>query len=154
MKNLHKAEYFKNQSNGEVAWPEGLKPYLSEGSFSQMLYVTSSFLRISSHLLFVSGLIGDTLGLTPDESKELAVNALGGCVYLLKNYLLDQQLLAQKRFQTYVPPDHNVGSSNKGLDSVTSMVLDALTINNLKILGGEGSLMTTLDHCCTAFGKR
>lgn len=49
--------------------------------------------------------IGDSLGLTPADDKELAVHALGGCIYLLKNYLLEQQLLAQGRFKTYVPPD-------------------------------------------------
>lgn len=48
---------------------------------------------------------GDTLGVSPHPEKELAVNALGGCVSLLKSYLLDQQLLAQARFKTYVPPD-------------------------------------------------
>lgn len=45
------------------------------------------------------------MGLTPAEDKELAVNALGGCVYLLTQYFLDQQLLAQGRFKSYIPPD-------------------------------------------------
>ena len=45
------------------------------------------------------------MGLSPAEDKELAVNALGGCVYLLREYLLDQQLLAQARFKSYIPPD-------------------------------------------------
>ena len=48
---------------------------------------------------------GDSLGLTPAEDKELAINALGGCVYLLREYFLDQQLLAQARFKSYIPPD-------------------------------------------------
>lgn len=49
--------------------------------------------------------LDDTLGLTSADDKELAVHALGGCVYLLKEYLLEQQLLAQGRFKTYTPPD-------------------------------------------------
>lgn len=29
-----------------------------------------------------------------------------------------------------------------------------MTITNLRVLGNEGSLIKTLDYCCTAFGKR
>ena len=58
-------------------------------------------------------IIGDSLGLTPAEENELAVNALGGCVYLLKSYQLDYQLLSQGRFKTYVPPDFSVENTTK-----------------------------------------
>lgn len=51
------------------------------------------------------------MGLTPAEDKELAVNALGGCVYLLREYFLDQQLLAQARFKSYIPPDFASGGT-------------------------------------------
>ncbi|XP_015590285.1 probable DNA mismatch repair protein Msh6 [Cephus cinctus] len=127
LKNLHEGDYFKRESDSNFTWPEGLQPYLNEG---------------------------DSLGLTPAEDTELAVSALGGCVYLLKNYLLDQQLLAQGRFQTYIPPDFNTVDSNAKAKLANNMVLDAITINNLKILGNEGSLITTVDRCCTPFGKR
>ncbi|KAI4503557.1 hypothetical protein M0802_000960 [Mischocyttarus mexicanus] len=127
LKYLHEADYFKKEKDSSFVWPEGLQPYLSEG---------------------------DTLGLTPAEDKELAVRALGGCIYLLKEYLLDQQLLAQSQFKTYVPPDlfndHDARTETKLMNN---MVLDAITINNLRIFG-EGSLMKTLDYCVTAFGKR
>ncbi|KAK2589266.1 hypothetical protein KPH14_007823 [Odynerus spinipes] len=122
LKYLHEGEYFKKEKDSHFSWPEGLQPYLSEG---------------------------DSLGLTPAEDKELAIQALGGCIYLLKEYLLDQQLLAQSQFTTYIPPDF----SYVGTKLMNNMVLDAITINNLRIFG-EGSLMKTLDHCCTAFGKR
>ncbi|XP_012344684.1 probable DNA mismatch repair protein Msh6 [Apis florea] len=124
LKNLHEGDYFK-KSNSEFQWPTGLQSYLNKS---------------------------DSLGLTPAEDKELAVHALGGCTYLLKEYLLEQQLLAQGRFKTYIPPDF----SNKTFEAskfANNMVLDAITINNLRIFG-EGSLIKTLDRCCTAFGKR
>ncbi|CAK9830154.1 Probable DNA mismatch repair protein Msh6 [Anthophora retusa] len=124
LKNLHEGEYFK-KSDSEFQWPAGLRPYLNES---------------------------DSLGLTPAENKELAVHALGGCVYLLKKYLLEQQLLAQECFKTYIPPDFSSETSTAS-KFANNMVLDAVTINNLRIFG-EGSLMKTLDRCCTAFGKR
>ncbi|XP_054003726.1 probable DNA mismatch repair protein Msh6 isoform X2 [Hylaeus anthracinus] len=124
LKNLHEGEYFMKPESG-FSWPTGLQKYLNQN---------------------------DTLGLTPADDKELAVHALGGCVYLLKEYLLEQQLLAQGRFKSYVPPDFSteIATSSK---FANNMVLDAITINNLRIFG-EGSLMKTLDRCCTPFGKR
>ncbi|KAF7387459.1 hypothetical protein HZH68_013136 [Vespula germanica] len=126
LKYLHEGEYFKKEKDSNFSWPEGLQPYLSEG---------------------------DSLGLTPAEDKELAVHALGGCIYLLKEYLLDQQLLAQSQFKTYIPADSLSENARTETKLMNNMVLDAITINNLRIFG-EGSLMKTLDHCCTAFGKR
>lgn len=35
-----------------------------------------------------------------------------------------------------------------------NMILDSITIENLKLLGGRGTLQKTLDYCQTAFGKR
>lgn len=122
---LHEADYFKYES-ADFSWPEGLKPYLNPS---------------------------DHLGLTPADNKELAVNALGGCLFILKDYILDEQLLAQKNFQTYVPPDMTI-NRDKVDELPTSMVLDAITISNLNILGKTDSLLHLLDHCCTAFGKR
>ncbi|KAL7302864.1 hypothetical protein TKK_0004096 [Trichogramma kaykai] len=124
LKYLHEEDYFKNEEDSEFVWPDGIQPYLSKS---------------------------DTLGLTPEDDKELAVNALGGCVYLLKSYQLDYQLLTQKRFKTYIPPDI---VNKKDTQFAHNMVLDAMTINNLRIVGNDGSLLKTLDSCCTAFGKR
>jgi len=97
--------------------------------------------------------LGDSLGLTPADNKELAVHALGGCVCLLKEFLLEQQLLAQGCFNTYIPPDFSAANSRTGLNYANTMVIDAVTIKNLRLFG-EGSLINVLDHCCTAFGKR
>lgn len=65
---------------------------------------------------------GDSLGLTPAEDKELAVHALGGCIYLLKEYLLDQQLLAQSQFKTYVPADFSSDNPRAETKLMNNMV--------------------------------
>ncbi|XP_050450854.1 probable DNA mismatch repair protein Msh6 [Cataglyphis hispanica] len=126
LKNLHEGDYFKKEKDSNFAWPEGLKSYLNEG---------------------------DSLGLTPANDKELAVHALGGCVYLLKEFLLEQQLLAQGCFNTYIPPDFSAANNRAGLNYTNTMVIDAVTIKNLRLFG-ENSLNSILDRCCTAFGKR
>ncbi|XP_058798810.1 probable DNA mismatch repair protein Msh6 isoform X2 [Phymastichus coffea] len=87
------------------------------------------------------------------KERELAIHALGGCVYLLKKYLIDQQLLSQGVFRTYAPSNSvDGGSFQSKLTSI--MVLDAMTMKNLKVLDLEGSLFEVLDYCCTPFGKR
>ncbi|KAJ8674770.1 hypothetical protein QAD02_010556 [Eretmocerus hayati] len=123
---LHDADYF-NPGNSEFSWPTGLQAYLNKA---------------------------DSLGLTAEEDKELAVNALGGCVYLLKEYQLDCQLLAQRQFKTYAPPDFSNASELNKTNFAHNMILDAMSINNLRVFGTDGSLFQTLDYCCTPFGKR
>lgn len=105
------------------------------------------------YLIFDLVILGDSLGLTPANDKELAVHALGGCVYLLKEFLLEQQLLAQGCFNTYIPPDFSAANNRAGLNYTNTMVIDAVTIKNLRLFG-ENSLNSILDRCCTAFGKR
>lgn len=60
-------------------------------------------------------------------------------------------MLSMKKFEIYNPID--TVSSNKKI-SRDYMVLDSVTMENLKLLGGIGSLQKMLDHCETAFGKR
>uniref|UniRef100_A0A182VWN4 DNA mismatch repair protein n=1 Tax=Anopheles minimus TaxID=112268 RepID=A0A182VWN4_9DIPT len=103
----------------------------------------------------------DSLGLTPKESYQLALKALGGCVWYLQRCLLDQQVLSLATFEEYVPLDENKetvsGTIEQRLGAAQAkrfMVLDSITLNNLKIVGPEGSLVDRMDHCCTKFGKR
>uniref|UniRef100_A0A182YHI8 DNA mismatch repair protein n=1 Tax=Anopheles stephensi TaxID=30069 RepID=A0A182YHI8_ANOST len=103
----------------------------------------------------------DSLGLTPKESYRLALKALGGCVWYLQRCLLDQQVLSLATFEEYVPFDEDKATSNESLEKRLGaasakrfMVLDSITLNNLKIVGSEGSLVDRMDHCCTKFGKR
>uniref|UniRef100_A0A1B0F0L9 DNA mismatch repair protein n=1 Tax=Phlebotomus papatasi TaxID=29031 RepID=A0A1B0F0L9_PHLPP len=105
----------------------------------------------------------DHLGLTPKKNYSLALKALGGCIFYLTRCLLDQQILSLARYQFYQPPDvtesvnrleENISRASQKLNKSKNMVLDSITLQNLKIIGEEGSLMETLDHCCTKFGKR
>ncbi|XP_075984806.1 DNA mismatch repair protein Msh6 isoform X2 [Anticarsia gemmatalis] len=124
-------KYYRTNSDGE--WPEGIKPFLHEG---------------------------DALGLTPATNCYLAVKALGGCVSCLTDCLLDIQVLGMSQFTSYAPPD----VLNKTLppevkvesrwEGGTTMVLDAITLRNLRIVQDEGCLYDRLNFCSTHMGKR
>ena len=47
----------------------------------------------------------DSLGLTASRESELAVSALGACVWYLKVCLVDHEILSLKRFEVYHPVD-------------------------------------------------
>ncbi|XP_060781318.1 DNA mismatch repair protein Msh6 isoform X2 [Neoarius graeffei] len=106
----------------------------------------------------------DLLGLTPKEGYELALSALGGCIFYLKKCLVDQELLSMANFQEYVPVDVEIqkseNASNLFAQTCQRMVVDGVTLANLEILqngstgGTEGTLLEQLDTCCTPFGKR
>ncbi|XP_069811021.1 DNA mismatch repair protein Msh6 [Dendropsophus ebraccatus] len=106
----------------------------------------------------------DSLALTPGEKHELALSALGACIFYLKKCLIDQELLSMANFEEYVPVDLNIERAQ----TVTSffaktsqrMVLDGVTLTNLEILQNgtngsmEGTLLEKMDTCFTPFGKR
>ncbi|XP_068865447.1 DNA mismatch repair protein Msh6 [Aphelocoma coerulescens] len=106
----------------------------------------------------------DSLGLTPGENSELALSALGGCVFYLKKCLIDQELLSQANFEEYVPVDittaKTVSSSSLFARTSQRMVLDGVTLMNLEVLQNgtngstEGTLLERIDSCYTPFGKR
>ncbi|NXH23175.1 MSH6 protein, partial [Bucco capensis] len=106
----------------------------------------------------------DSLGLTPGEDSELALSALGGCVFYLKKCLIDQELLSLADFEEYVPVDidtaNMTSSSSFFARSDRRMVLDGVTLMNLEVLQNgtngstEGTLLERIDSCCTPFGKR
>ncbi|XP_065095501.1 probable DNA mismatch repair protein Msh6 [Ochlerotatus camptorhynchus] len=97
----------------------------------------------------------DHLGLTPDESFKLALKALGGCIWYLKRCLLDQQIISLASFDLYVPLDDEMSRKDlKIVNHIRFMMLDSVTLNNLRITDGEQSLLSRMDHCCTKFGKR
>lgn len=101
----------------------------------------------------------DHLGLTSNANYRLALRALGGCIWYLKKCIIDEQILAMARFTIYLPPDiaTNVDDATAKLSrniSNKNMVLDSITLSNLKIFGDEKSLFNTIDNCCTKFGKR
>ncbi|KAM4043087.1 DNA mismatch repair protein Msh6 isoform 2-T2 [Anomaloglossus baeobatrachus] len=106
----------------------------------------------------------DSLALTPGDNHELALSALGACIFYLKKCLIDQELLSMANFEEYIPVDVDI----KGAQTPTSyfakttqrMVLDGVTLTNLEILQNgtngstEGTLLEKLDTCFTPFGKR
>ncbi len=95
--------------------------------------------------------------LTPQSDYTLALKSLGGCLWYLKENLLDQQVMAVANFQMYIPPDEYAAplkSQSEKRPEKRFMVLDNITLNNLRVTGNESSLFTLLDHCCTKFGKR
>ncbi|XP_072436706.1 DNA mismatch repair protein Msh6 [Chiloscyllium punctatum] len=106
----------------------------------------------------------DSLGLTPGEDYDLALSALGACVFYLKRCLVDQELLSMANFEEYTPVDVSTdcakGSPTRPAVGRQRLVLDGVTLTNLELLQNattgtrEGTLLEQLDHCCTYFGKR
>ena len=105
----------------------------------------------------------DSLCLTPKEGYELALSALGGCIFYLKKCLVDMELLSMANFEEYVPVDVEMekaaGTASFFAKTRQRMVLDGVTLANLEIFqngsgGTEGALLDRLDTCATPFGKR
>ncbi|SPP75998.1 probable DNA mismatch repair protein Msh6 [Drosophila guanche] len=98
----------------------------------------------------------DHLGLTPSNSYKLALKALGQCIFFIKKCLLEPKVLPMARYQLYVPPDQLAEAKPAVASNLRRlhMVLDSTTLSNLRIIGEEHTLQSTLDHCCTKFGKR
>ncbi|KAI4568105.1 hypothetical protein MJT46_007903 [Ovis ammon polii x Ovis aries] len=103
----------------------------------------------------------DSIGLTPGEESELALSALGGCVFYIKKCLIDQELLSMADFEEYVLLDSDrVCATRPGAvfaKANQQMVLDAVTLNNFEIfLNGtngstKGILLEKIDTCHTPF---
>ncbi|XP_077341732.1 DNA mismatch repair protein Msh6 isoform X1 [Lithobates pipiens] len=106
----------------------------------------------------------DSLALTPGEKSELALSAMGACIFYMKKCLIDQELLSMGNFEEYIPVDVDIekAQSSTSFFAKTSqrMVLDGVTLTNLEILQNgtngstEGTLLEKLDTCFTPFGKR
>ncbi|XP_042298035.1 DNA mismatch repair protein Msh6 isoform X1 [Sceloporus undulatus] len=105
----------------------------------------------------------DSLGLTPGENSELALSALGCCVFYLKKCIIDKEILSMAKFEEYVPVDIDIGKRTKSSSIFAKtnqrMVLDGVTLANLEILenatgSAEGTLLERIDTCCTPFGRR
>lgn len=131
------AEKYYNVEN-KVVWPDEIKALQSDA---------------------------DHLGLTPNPNHCLALRSIGACLWYMSKCLIDEQVVSLGRFVAYHPPDDLKldsiealeDSVNKTISSKISsrhMVLDSITLSNLKLTDESYSLLNTLDHCCTKFGKR
>ncbi|CRK89947.1 CLUMA_CG003676, isoform A [Clunio marinus] len=93
--------------------------------------------------------------LKPLEGCELALKALGGCLWYLERNLLVKQILSLATFKRYFPPDQTMEVELKNKKNYQkSMVLDNITLSNLNVVGKDASLFSKMDFCCTQFGKR
>lgn len=86
-----------------------------------------------------------------EESKVLVLKALGGIMWYLKQSFVDDQVFGAAQFKMYTPPDEVMDET---MNTHHHMVLDAVTLHNLRVLGDDYSLLKTIDYCCTKFGKR
>lgn len=141
--------------------PKTLK-HMAERYFSPKLVSTewpSLFVRMQ--------MADDPLGLTPANDWSLALRSVGACLWYMSKCLVDAQIMSMAQFGVYDPPD--MQQQKMAVDAVgseivrktaamslrhRSMVLDAISLSNLKICNDERSLLATLDNCCTKFGKR
>ncbi|RQO99996.2 hypothetical protein POPTR_014G121601v4 [Populus trichocarpa] len=88
------------------------------------------------------------------ENGSLALSALGGALYYLKQAFLDETLLRFAKFDS-LPCSDFCEVAKKPY-----MILDAAALENLEIFENSrngdtsGTLYAQLNHCVTAFGKR
>ena len=91
------------------------------------------------------------------------VSSLGAITFYLSSAFLDQQLLSQRRFESYQPLDIGPAGTT-ALDEEAKgpqgkhMVLDGATVANLELLtnstGGQDAALINLFSPVTAMGKR
>ena len=92
------------------------------------------------------------------------MSSLGAITFYLSSAFLDQQLLSQRRFETYQPLDVGLPVAEekpeqrvRGLRG-KHMVLDGATVANLELLknstGGQEAALINLFSPVTAMGKR
>lgn len=102
----------------------------------------------------------DHLGLTPKQNYRLALKAVGACVWYLTKCVIDEQIMSMAHYKWYIPPDIEPSQLDETIAAMATanmnkhMVLDSITLSNLKIVNDERSLYNVLDQCCTKFGKR
>ncbi|KAB5527376.1 hypothetical protein DKX38_021223 [Salix brachista] len=88
------------------------------------------------------------------ENGSLALSALGGALYYLRQAFLDETLLRFAKFES-LPCSDFCEVTKKPY-----MILDAAALENLEIFENSrngdtsGTLYAQLNHCVTAFGKR
>lgn len=141
LKTLSEEDYFNETAGQEQGTGSGFLPALLKKMTSE----------------------SDSLCLTPKDGYELALSALGGCIFYLKKCLVDKELLSMANFEEYVPVDVEMekaaGPISFFAQTRQRMVLDGVTLANLEIFqngsgGTEGTLLEHLDTCSTPFGKR
>ncbi|XP_078438699.1 MUTS homolog 6 isoform X2 [Wolffia australiana] len=88
-----------------------------------------------------------------NENGHLALSAVGGCLFYLRQCLLDESLIKCAKFES-IPLSGEINNLRSAY-----MTLDAAALQNLEVLENKdgiaaGTLLAQLDHCATAFGRR
>lgn len=106
---------------------------------------------------------------TVKPEAQLAISALGGCIWHLRRSIIDQELVSLGNFKHYKPADEEAREHRESVNATELekdelrqqyVVLDAQTIQNLEILANNyngsrsGSLIDIMDKTVTSFGKR
>ncbi|KAG3121078.1 DNA mismatch repair protein [Phytophthora idaei] len=100
---------------------------------------------------------------------QLAISALGGCIWHLRRSIIDQELLSLCNFKRYKPSDEEAREARANREALSAakselnqqyVVLDSQTIQNLEVLCNSfngtrsGSLIDIMDKTVTSFGRR
>ncbi|CAI5745289.1 unnamed protein product [Peronospora destructor] len=100
---------------------------------------------------------------------QLAISALGGCIWHLRRSIIDQELLSLCNFKRYKPSDEEARDARANSSAISAakgelnqqyVVLDSQTIQNLEVLSNSyngsrsGSLIDIMDKTVTSFGRR
>ncbi|ETN02954.1 hypothetical protein PPTG_16016 [Phytophthora nicotianae INRA-310] len=97
---------------------------------------------------------------------QLAISALGGCIWHLRRSIIDQELLSLCNFKRYKPSDEEAREARVNRSAAKAelkqqyVVLDSQTIQNLEVLcnsfngSRSGSLIDIMDKTVTSFGRR
>ena len=89
---LRQSGCFDDKESGSFSWPKDFETFISKG----LLY-THFFCNVAScHSL---GCLDDPLGLTAASNYDLAVSALGACLWYLQRCFIDKDLLSIKSFE-------------------------------------------------------
>ncbi|KII68033.1 DNA mismatch repair protein Msh6 [Thelohanellus kitauei] len=89
------------------------------------------------------------------ENSELILGALSSVLCLLKRHLIDSQIVSSASFTRYRPIslEKHVTQKYMIIDDNTMRNLD-VTMNSEGYLGKYGTILSLVDHCMTASGKR
>ena len=165
LKVLAEREYFKSEE-GKFEWPEKIAALLEP---SDTLGLTASKIGDLAVGILLLTLYEDhellCNCLWPNHKNLPKVSSLGAVTFYLSSAFLDQQLLSQRRFESYQPLDVGpagavASSEEKKAEGPRGkhMVLDGATVGNLELLtnstGGQEAALINLFSPVTAMGKR
>ncbi|KAG1683397.1 DNA mismatch repair protein Msh6 [Nymphon striatum] len=126
------------QSKKTLKFLNEIRPFCEEENCDKNCFpgTLQAMLEKASFQAHIIIYLDDVIGLTPVSEKDLAIQALGACIWYLQTCCIEQELLSMKCFEEYFPIDKvsNVVSQNVEVALNKHMVLDGITLQNLDIL--------------------